>query len=233
MKIVIARQELAAALLFASNDESRFVLNGVQIEVRRNKTPVVVACDGRRLVAIETNAQQEDEFEDNHNFILRPDFVKLFVALSKACGGKLFPWICLENNPGSKRVKVSLIGGNVLLDVEAGSLIEGDYPAWRKVLPGKLKEREPISEIGLNAESVGDFAKAAKIMEAESPIVQMNLVGKEAQVEVKIKGLPTFYGLIMQCKLDESIEYQPEFVQIVNDLPKDEEQSEESKPAAA
>lgn len=33
MKIIITRQELKAALLFASNDESRFVLNGVLIEV--------------------------------------------------------------------------------------------------------------------------------------------------------------------------------------------------------
>lgn len=233
MKIVIARQEMAAAILFASDDESRFVLNGLQVEVREGKLPVVVACDGKRLVAIETNAQQEEEFEDNHSFILRPDFVKLFVALSKACGGKLFPWICLENNPGSKRVKVSLIGGSVLLDVETGALIEGDYPQWRKVLPGKLKEREPISEIGLNAEFVGDFAKAAKIMEAESPIIQMNLVGKEAQVEVKIKSLPTFYGLVMQCKLDDSLEYQPEFVQIVNDLPKEEETAAVTQETAA
>lgn len=231
MKIIIARQELQAAMLFASNDESRFILNGVQIEVRRRKTPVVVACDGRRLVAIETSAQQEEEFEASHSLNIRPDFVKLFVAISKACGGKLFPWICLENNPGSKRVVVSLIGGKVLFDIEEGALIEGEYPDWRKALPGKLQEREPISEIGLNAEFIGDFAKAAKVLEADNPIVQMNLVGKEAQVEVKIKSLPYFYGLVMQCKLDESIDYQPEFVQIVNDLPK-EEPDEASKVAA-
>lgn len=229
MKIIIARQELAAAMLFASTDDTRYVLTGIQVIVseRRDK-PVVVATDGRRLTVIETIAEQEDTFDKLHDFILRPDFVKPIVALSKAFGGKLFPWIRIETKPGSKRIALGLVGNDHLhLEIDEGALIEGVYPDWQKVMPSKRAERQPISELGINSEFVGDFAKAAKLLEARTPVIQMNLVGKESQVEVKLAGLPNFYGLVMQCKLDDSVEYQPEFTQIVKDLPKPEQTPED------
>lgn len=232
MKIIVSRNELLAAALFASNDESRFVLNGVCIEVRpENPKPVTVATDGRRLVAIETMADQQQTFDEEHSLLLRADFLKVITALSKACGAKLFPWLCIENNRGSKRVVVSIVGKPVFLEVEEGALIEGVYPDWRKVLLAKKAKRDPISEIGLNAEFIGDFAKAAKLLEAPSPLVQMNLVGKEAQVEVKI-GASNFYGLVKQCQLND-VEYQPEFLAIVKDLPKPQAETETEEKEAA
>jgi hypothetical protein len=48
----------------------------------------------------------------------------------------------------------------------------------------------------------------------------MNLVGKEQQIEIRIPAVPNFYGLLMQCKLQEGIDYQPEFVRIIESLPK-------------
>jgi hypothetical protein len=232
MKIIISRQELQAAKLFASTDDTRYVITGVNIEVAPGKLPVVVATDGRRVVAIETVAQQDQEFQSEHSILLRPDFVAPICALSKAFGGKLFPWICFDNNPGSSRVTVTLIGGSITLHVDAGALIEGQFPNWRLALPAKRQRREPITDIGLNAEFVGDFAKASKILGADSALIQMNLVGREQQVEVKLKSLPNFYGLVMQCKLDDSVEYQPEFVAIVDSLPKPESDSSEEKEAA-
>lgn len=217
MKIIVSRQELQAALLFASTDETRYVITGVNVEVKSGAKPLLVATDGRRLVAIETVAEQaaEELFDHEHALLLRPDFVKPIVALSKAFGGKLYPWICFESDPGSKRVHVSLVGGHVFLEAEQDALIEGEFPNWRAAVPAKNRKREPITDIGLNAEYVGDFAKAAKALGAESPLIQMNLVGKEAQVEVKLMGLPNFYGLVMQCGLQNGVEYQPEFLKIV------------------
>jgi len=223
MKIIITRQELKAALIFASTDESRMTLNGVRIEVTpERETPMLVACDGRRLVAIESAAVQSEVATEDHAITLDPEFANIIVHLSKACGGKISSWIELENNPGSKRLVATVYGKDVYLDVHAGALIEGTYPDWRKVIPSKSKQREPISDIGLNAELVGDFAKAAKVMEC-LPVVQMNLVGKEQCVEVRLTACAQFYGLVMQCKLDDSIEYQPEFLKIVEGFQKQEE----------
>ena len=51
--------EIKAALLFASQDESRYVLNGVNIRTRGNLPPVLVATDGCRFCCIESQADQE------------------------------------------------------------------------------------------------------------------------------------------------------------------------------
>lgn len=235
MKIVVSRQELLAAALFVSNDESRHVLNGVSIEVRPGmEKPLIVATDGRRLAVIESLAQQNEEslnakgvFTENHSLLLRADFLKIITLLSNKAGGKLYPWILLENKKFSDRLEVSIIGAPVFLAIDKGAFIEGTYPKWRDVLPARELVREPINEIALNAEYVGDFSKAAKILEATSPAVQMNLVGKEGAIEVKLSGLPAFYGLIMQCKLQDEVEYQPEFLAIVRDLPVKTEEPEE------
>lgn len=214
MKIILSRQELLAALLFASTDESRFVLNGVCIEVGPNRAPLLIATDGKRLAAIEIHAVQEETFEAVHSFVLASDFLKLFAHLSKTCGGKVFPLLAIEVKPGSQRLIASVVGRPVFCEVEKDALIVGNYPEWRKVIPAKSLPREPLSQLGLNAEYVADFAKAAKLLECDSPQLAMSLVGKEAAVEVKLCGNPNFYGLIMPVKIDEQINFQPEFLQL-------------------
>jgi hypothetical protein len=221
-KITVSRNELMAALLFASTDESRCTLNGVLIEGHAGVTahPTIVATDGRRLAVIETVADQQDgDSMEEHTMLLKSEFVKPLCALSKALGGKNNPWIQFSNNPGSKQVAVAFIGSQCVVDVEDGALIDGVFPEWRMIVPSKKAKREPINDLGLNAEAVGDFAKAAKIMEASTPIVQMNLVGKEQAIEVRLYSLPQFYGIIMPCKVDDSVDYQPEFLQVAKMFP--------------
>jgi len=224
MKAIVSRKELQAALLFTSSDESRYVLQGVNIEMREGQKPTIVATDGRRLVVIQTVAEQSEECECNHEMLLRGDFIKAVCDLSKAIGGKLFPWIEIVNCAGSKRVQVSFVGGKAILDAEDNALVEGAFPAWRQVLPAKKAIRQPMNDVGLNAEFIGDFAKAAKLLEAKSGIVQMNLIGEDKGIEIKINQLENFYGLVMPCKIDEEVDYQPEFVSITNNLPKDTEE---------
>ena len=227
-KIVVSRQELTAALLFASTDESRYVLNGLLIETTGRSNPTIVSTDGRRLSVIQTKADQPEDGRDEHTLLLRADFVKPLAALSKAIGGKLFPWIEFENKSGSKRVQIAFVGSHFHADIEEGVLIEGQFPNWRAILPAKKAERMPINDLGLNAEMIGDFAKAAKIMESENPIVQMNLIGKEQAIEVRLPSLPEFYGIIMPCRVDDSIDYQPEFLQVAKMFPAPEPAKEEA-----
>lgn len=227
MKIVVSRKELMASLLFASEDDSRYTLNGVCIQVRPKRTPIMVSTDGRRLAVIETLADQSQDFDEPHEMVLSSSFIRPICALSRTVGGKLFPWIEFENVKGSARVGVAFVGAGLFAVAESRVLIEGAYPKWEKCLPPRSKSaRTPITDIGLNVDFMGDFAKAAKLLDAKSPVIQMNLVGKEQAVEVKILGASHFYGMIMQCKCDDSVEYQPEFVSIVKDLPKPPEPEE-------
>lgn len=233
MNATITRQELLTALLFVSTDESRYVLNGVCLE-KRDEKPILISTDGRRLCVIETTAEQTDPGDDDDgSLVLRGDFIKAIAALSKAIGGKLFPWIQIQTKPGSERVQIQMVGANCFLESEKGALIDMNYPDWRGAVPSKRIARKPVSEIGLNAEFVADYAKAAKVLECETPIVQMALVGKESAIEIKLAGHPSFYGLVMQCKLEEGTEYQPEFLGIVKDMPKPEPEAAPKEDEAA
>lgn len=208
-----------AASLFASTDESRFILNGIQIEVTPGKKPTIITTDGRRLCVIETLAEQAEEFASEHTFILRSDFAKPLCSLSKAIGGKLFPWIAISNKSGSEEVTAEIVGGDCFLDVHKNALVEGVYPNWRQTIPKRSKkERTPITDLGINSEFVGDFAKAAKMLESKTAVVQMSLTGEGHAIEVKLAGVSNFYGLIMPCRADESVDYQPEFLQITKQI---------------
>lgn len=226
MKVTFSRQELAAALLFASQDESRYILTGVCLKYRDERQPLAVTTDGRRLTVIESLAEQEVDADGaeagERDIIIRGDIIKPIIALNKAVGGKLFPWITIANKRGSERVQFSMLGGKFWIESEQGALAEGNYPNWQGVIPPKNQKREPLSEVGLNSEFIGDYAKAVKVLEADSTLIQMNLVGKEQQIEVKIPAVPNFYGLVMQCRLQDGVDYQPEFLGIVESLPKQE-----------
>ncbi len=228
MKVTVSRQELAAALLFASIDETRYVINGVLIEVRAGKQPLIVATDGRRLVSIESvAAQDEPDCIEDHSFVLSPGFIKPICALVRTLGSKELPWLTLDVTPGSKKVGVAHVGGFFTLECRELALIDSPYPNWRGSVPAKSKKREPVTHIGINASFVGDFSKAAKILGSNTPVIQMSLVGKEASVEIVLSGVTNFYGLVMQCVPDESVEYQPEFLAIVKAFPMPQESEDE------
>lgn len=221
MKVIVSRQELLTALLFAGKDDSRFTLCSVCIEVgSRSDKPNIIATDGRRLAVIQSQAVQPEDFDDKGDgqMLLTSEFVKAVCALSKALGGKIFPWIQFATTAGSSQVFVELIGGDCSLNTATGALVEGVFPKWKECVPSKKLERTQITDLGINAEFVGDFAKAAKIFEL-NPVIQINLIAKESALEVKLSGADYFYGLIMPCKADEEENYQPEFLGIVDDLP--------------
>lgn len=223
MKIIVSRLELMAALLFASKDESRFTLASVCIEVNaKADAPTIIATDGRRLVVIQSQAFQGEDFggfEESFQLLLRADFVKPVCALNRAIGGKMFPWITFEADAVSAEVQASFIGAHAVLNVESGAKVEGAFPDWRKCVPNKKAKRMPINDLGINSEYVGDFARASKALGLDDNVIQMNLVGQDSAVEVKLARAAYFYGLVMPCKTDAAVDYQPEFLNIVTDLP--------------
>lgn len=224
MKIILSRNELLAAMLFASTEEGRYVLNSVCVEVKPKKQPNLISTDGRRLVVIETLATQDEEFTEPYQFVLSSECMRPVCALSKAIGGKNFAWVSIETKPGSKRVSIGLVApGNFFLSCEERMLVEGTYPNWKQVIPRTRKgDRVPITDLGINSEFMGDFAKAAKLLESKTAVVQMSLGGDGKAIEVKLSGVENFYGCIMPCKADDSVEYQPEFVKIIEALPEPE-----------
>ncbi len=197
--------ELRAAMLFASNDESRYVLNGLHFEVRPNSSPVIVATDGRRMAAISSEALQPEDGEcGEFSFTISTDFLKPLCGFAKSFSDT----VTIEFHP-SERVVFLMQLNSLVVDCEKGAVVDGIYPAWRAVIPHGEKEQVP--EFGVNAEMMADFSKAAKYLGAD-PQIRMNLFSASSAMEVNIIGKPGFYGIVMPLNPDETKNFQPEFI---------------------
>jgi DNA polymerase III subunit beta len=127
----IAQQALKSAIrrtIFAASDDStRFTLNGAFLQINAGQL-TVVATDGRR-VAIVTAAVEADDMEA--------------ILPTRACA----ELTRLLDDEGD--VKISLgqnaakfeIGDTVLVS----KIIEGNYPNFKQVVPGDCKERVTVS----------------------------------------------------------------------------------------
>jgi len=223
-KFNVLISEVRAAMLFSSNDDSRYVLNGVCFEAVPDKLPIMVATDGRRLAVIETESLQSDKepIFPACVFIVSTAFLKPLCAFAKSQAAIME----VEYHP-SERVVFSLLESHCVVDSEKGALIEGNFPNWRQVVPKGIKDEIP-PELALNADFMSDFAKTAKILGLETPGIKMNLCREGGAVEVHVSGKPNFYGIIMPMKSDETTQWQPEFLNLV---PKPEPKPEQPVPA--
>lgn len=211
IKFKVATNELLAASVFSSDDESRLVLNGVLIELRPNAQPVIVSTDGRRLCVIESQVEQSEvahTVEAATNLILSTEALKCITKFDKGLGKEIGGHLQIEYRP-SERILVQFAGGKIETDWEEGALIEGDYPAWRQVIP--TGEKKEVPDFSVNAEYLSDFVKAAKHLDVE-PLLSLNLFTRESAFEIKISGAPYFYSVLMPAKPSEQTNWKPEFL---------------------
>ena len=130
-KVVTIRQKdlrdgLRKTSYAISTDETRYVLNGVLFSFKDNKL-TLVATDGRRLAMLDIDL----EFPRSHEAdIIVP--TKAVTELQR-----------LLTDDGDVRVSVGT--GQIAFDLNntllVSKLIEGNYPNYRQVIPGEMKER--------------------------------------------------------------------------------------------
>jgi len=130
-KVVTIRQKdlrdgLRKTSYAISTDETRYVLNGVLFSFKDNKL-TLVATDGRRLAMLDIDL----EFPRSHEAdIIVP--TKAVTELHR-----------LLTDEGDVRVSVG--SGQIAFDLNntllVSKLIEGNYPNYKQVIPGEMKER--------------------------------------------------------------------------------------------
>jgi DNA polymerase III subunit beta len=125
----ILRDMLKKTAYAVSNDETRYVLNGVFMGFKGDKL-TVVATDGRRLALIE------------HDIEIPKGAEAELILPSKAVAE-------LERLLGDKGEAKLSIGENQIIFESNGTtlvskLIEGTYPNFRQVIPTETKERVPL-----------------------------------------------------------------------------------------
>ncbi len=208
----VQASEIKAAILFASQDEESAIMNSVLFQVAQDKQPVLVSLDGRRLAVIESQAPQSTdeiilEIPQPFQVMVGAGFLKSLCAFAKSWAS-IFP-IAFEYHP-SKRML--FIMGDTVVDSEKGAVVEGQYHTWRNVIPTGVSE--PVSELGINAEYMADYAKAAELIRPKySAAVRMNLFADGGAIEVHLEAAPNFYGVIMPLKpSEEKQDWQPEFL---------------------
>jgi DNA polymerase III subunit beta len=138
-KKVVLQQETVKSMLrktsFAiSTDESRYVLNGIFISLKDHKI-TMVATDGRRLALVD---EEVDVSEKSHGEFIVP--AKAVAELNRLLQDKGELELRYSENQASFTLKDDK-GLSVLIVTK---LIEGNYPNYRQVIPGEVKERVPL-----------------------------------------------------------------------------------------
>jgi len=155
-KIVVPQEKLKSMLRktsFAiSNDESRYVLNGIYLVLKEHKM-TMVATDGRRLAMVD----EEVDIPDNSQgeFIVPTKAVNEMTRLLGDKGD-------VEMKFSENQVYMSLADEKGNAAVIISKLVEGNYPNYRQVIPNETKER-----VALPREEFLAALKRAQIMTSD------------------------------------------------------------------
>jgi DNA polymerase-3 subunit beta len=122
----VLRELLRQTSYAVSNDETRYVLNGVYMSFKADKL-TVVATDGRRLALVERELEVAKGAETE--FILP---TKAVIELQHLLGDKGE----MSLSVGDNQIIFNLTGTTLV-----SKLVEGAYPNFRQVIPGEAKER--------------------------------------------------------------------------------------------
>lgn len=190
----------------ASNDETRFVLNGVLVEETKNNGVRTVATNGRALAVIETTGDIEAK-----------DFPVLS-ELDSVTGIKekgIVPNETIDKVRKAipKKVKLPILSNALMkigeekvtfatTNLENASiipsrLIQGDYPNWSQVIP----KTEPKAVVNVDPTLLIDLLSVATeaINKGESVRIELNGELNPIKITAGSKGT-TFTGVLMPMK---------------------------------
>jgi DNA polymerase-3 subunit beta len=128
------KKMLEMSLFAVSKDETRYVLNGILIEIKDNNIKTV-ATDGRRLNLIETRVELPQKI--NKKIIIPAKTTQELVRNLNQAGDVR---IVFSDN------QVCFEFDNTLLTTR---LIEGEFPDYKKVIPGEIKEKVRVNKNNL------------------------------------------------------------------------------------
>lgn len=139
-----------------SLDETRYYLNGICFEKEGDEVNFV-ATNGHTLTHINAfkndycQVTEKEAGEDNFSYIIPKFAIDEFLKTAKTTGK--YTEVKIKDN----KISFSFDGDSC---VKTYKLIDGTFPAWRKVIPQKAK-----SVAGFNAKYL---AQLCKVMESES-----------------------------------------------------------------
>lgn len=179
---------LAAAVPFASKDETHYYLNGVCLEIEP-RAVTYIATDGHRMIAYRDEKQDEDS-PDNlllGTFIIPTPHCKPHkIEKDDSAEAKIF---------GSPRLTIAYDFCDVTF-----LPIDGIYPDWRKTIPAGLASGV-LAQFSLDY--LAAFKKFAAAADLPAPFVAHN--GVEAPATIWFPGREDVIGIVMPLKMPDQL----------------------------
>lgn len=178
---------LAAFHLFASKDETRYMLQGVCIELEERHT-TYVATDGHRIIT------RRDELSNDE-----PSNTLLGVHIIPT------PHCALFKPEKDAEGRALLFSNGTRVTIQYGMeehtfpALEGDYPDWRKSIP---KGKPTGVRAQFNLKLLIDLHKLCKLLELGQPIIEHN--GNDAPAFIFFNDKRVFGGIMPVKTLDMS-----------------------------
>jgi DNA polymerase-3 subunit beta len=154
--LTINARALKAAAICASTEETRFYLNGVNIETDA-AGHTLTATDGHRLIAIRQAHAADNTTTECQSFIL-----PLHMIAKLKIGKRAPDYATLTYDDG--KLALSFDGLTV-----AGEAIQGTFPAARRVAYGVFHNEDAGKPAQFNPAYVGDFGKIAEVLTGTKP----------------------------------------------------------------
>lgn len=214
MTIKLPFRKLAVAALFASTDETRFVLNSVRIEPKPYGV-LLIATNGRQATFI------------RHECIVDPNFIKPILipsTLINRLGIRTVDEIFEDEDAGPERqpteppsldCEVTVTGKDLSIRFEKshgviGETIDLAFPTMLQVIPATPPEAYKVSSF--SGSYMLAYEKAARWL---APFVGAILCAGHSRSDefdhagiysIRIKGCPDFYSVLMPVKTEKSLE---------------------------
>lgn len=195
MKIELPKNELKALLPFAAQDETRFSLCGINIELRKGKHPLLISTDGRRLAVLKSEAEPWDS--DATQFLLPRTLLEMVFKLCGDMGALPF-------TVEGKTITCKFLQRKteMLVSLEYPQC-EVAFPKWRQVVPKKVEHAGNLRRVSFNPGYMADYAKVATALRSDKhPGLLLYAEDDFSPMVVRIQQIPAFYAVLMPMRID-------------------------------
>lgn len=196
IKLTVRAEIIAALKLFAADNDVRFYLNGINLEIGRKETRLV-ATDGVMLGCFRVESEQPDVDAPLTNIIIPNDLLKPIKA--KGMVEILIGPLETKKDAKGEEVPVSSARPVTLTyaDVSMSSkTLDGIFPDWRRAIPSKVSGEAAQFDPAY----VGLLAKVAAALYGKSKYVGIGFNGDDAAL--LDFGDENFVGVLMPLRPD-------------------------------
>lgn len=203
---ILPLNELRAAAIFASTDSTRYILNCVYVQIDKHGQVTLAATDGRRACIIKSDALVTNPGEVAA-FILPLRLIKRASPIRGTGNVELSADVISEVQIGGTqtariRYRITISDGETGI---SGKSIDGAYPKYAQVLPGKIAAGN--TRIAIAPKFLADLSAASKLLKPASakhyPAIVFGGESETKAITALIDGVSKFYAIVMPVHIDE------------------------------